>query len=123
MSAIKYMHHVPGRLRVKGPKFGCQGEASRNCAQCLEALPGVKAVQLNARASSLTIEYDHRVQSQAALLEVLEAQGCYQAASSKKPEPKAAASSASSDIAGLFGKALMGALAQNTATRLIGALL
>lgn len=123
MSAIKYMHHVPGRLRVKGPQFRCQGEAALQCVEALEALPGVKAVQLNARASSLTIEYDHKVQSQATLLEVMETQGCYQTASCKKVETKAVASSASSDIAGLFGKALMGALAQNTATRLIGALL
>jgi hypothetical protein len=123
MSAIKYMHHVPGRLRVKGPQFRCQGEAARNCVQAIEALPGVNKVLLNAKASSLTIEYDHLVQSQAALLQVLEVQGCYHAINYKKTATKTSSSAASSDIAGLFGKALMGALAQNTATRLIGALL
>lgn len=122
MSAIKYMHHVPGRLRVKGPQFRCQGEAARACVEALEAMPGVRKVLLNDKASSLTVEYDPGLQRQAALLEVLNAQGCYQATSCKKADT-GKASGLGSDVAGLFGKALMGALAQNTATRLIGALL
>jgi hypothetical protein len=84
-------------------------------------MPGVKKVLINDKASSLTVEYDPSMQRQAALLEVLETQGCYQALSCKKTDAKV--SGVSADMAGLFGKALMGALAQNTATRLIGALL
>lgn len=122
MSAIKYMHHVPGRLRVKGPQFRCQGEAARQCVESLQALPGVRKVILNDKASSLTIEYNPAEQKQSSLLEVLETQGCYQTANCKKAQAKAS-TSAGFDIPGLFGKALMGALAQNTATRLVGALL
>lgn len=115
MTAIKYMHHTPGRLRLKGEHFHCHGERARQAVAALRAMKGVEGVQLNAHAGSLTIHYDHDETNQATLLAALEQAGCLHAASVPKVSGEG--------VTGVFGKALVGALAQRTATKLIGALL
>jgi hypothetical protein len=76
MTAIKYMHHRPGRLRVKGWHFNCQGARARKAVAELEALPGVERVQLNAHAESLAVQYDPEMCGKEELLAVLDAAGC-----------------------------------------------
>ena len=76
MTAIKYIHHTPGRLRVKGRHFNCHGARARKAVAELQALPGVERVQLNAHAGSLTVQYDPEMCSQGELLAVLDAAGC-----------------------------------------------
>lgn len=120
MTAIKYLHHTPGRLRVKGSHFQRHGARARKAVAALQALPGIELVQLNARAGSLTVHYDPQVHGQAELLAVLETAGCLEAVGLR---PTAASRPAGEGVAGAFGKALVGALAQRTATRLLGALL
>jgi hypothetical protein len=80
MTAIKYLHHTPGRLRIKGRHFNCHGERARKAVFALQAMPGVDLVKLNAHAGSLTVHYDPAVHSQADLIAALEATGCLQAA-------------------------------------------
>jgi hypothetical protein len=126
MTAIKYLHHTPGRLRIKGRHFNCHGERARKAVFALQAMPGVDLVKLNAHAGSLTVHYDPAVHSQADLIAALEATGCLQAAEvhAHVASNLAGKSAASREgVAGTFGKALVGVLAQRTATRLIGALL
>jgi hypothetical protein len=43
MTAIKYMHHVPGRLRVKGHHFLFRCERAREAVAALQALVGALA--------------------------------------------------------------------------------
>ena len=122
MTAVKYLHHTPGRLRIKGSHFHCHGERARRAVAALQAMKGVEGVRLNAHAGSLTVHYDPAVHTQADLLATLEAAGCLQVA--QIPVQAAAKPAAAREgMAGAFGKALVGVLAQRTATRLIGALL
>jgi Heavy metal associated domain 2 len=121
MTAIKYMHHTPGRLRLRGRHFHCHGERARKAITMLQAMRGVGLVKLNAHAGSLTVHYDPTVHSQTELLAVLDAAGCLHVSVHRTAVPRAEA--AHENVAGLFGKALVGALAQRTATRLIGTLL
>ncbi len=83
MTAVKYLHHTPGRL---------------------------------------TVHYDPAVHTQADLLAVLENAGCLHAAQTVQTTTAKPAATREG-VAGAFGKALVGVLAQRTATRLIGALL
>lgn len=120
MTAIKYMHHTPGRLRIKGAHFKCQGERARKAVAALQTMKGVELVQLNGHAGSLTVHYDPDLHTQAELLNALEQAGCLHAeAGIHHPRP----TGQKEGVTDLFGKALMGALAQRTATKLIGALL
>lgn len=120
MTGIKYMHHVPGRLRVRGCQFSRGGKACRCAMTALQALPGVELVKLNRHAGSLTVHYDPSHQNQAELLAVLNRAGCLDV----MPTSASAGKTAGSDgLAGTFGKALVGVLAQRTASKLIGALL
>jgi hypothetical protein len=134
MTAIKYLHHTPGRLRIKGRHFNCHGERARKAVFALQAMPGVELVKLNAHAGSLTVHYDPAVHSQAELIAALETTGCLQAAevhahvasnmgSNMGSNMANKSAAAREGVAGAFGKALVGVLAQRTATRLIGALL
>ena len=126
MTAIKYLHHTPGRLRIKGRHFNCHGERARKAVAALQAMPGVDLVKLNAHAGSLTVHYDPAVHSQADVIAALEATGCLHAADAHAHvvnNPAAKPAAPREGVAGAFGKALVGVLAQRTATRLIGALL
>lgn len=124
MTAIKCMHHTPGRLRIKGSHFKCQGERARKAVAALQAMKGVELVQLNGHAGSLTVRYDPEQHTQADLLATLEKVGCLHSDSGSHAGARAQGTAASREgMAGVFGKALVGALAQRTATKLIGALL
>lgn len=123
MTAIKYIHHTPGRLRVKGSHFNCHGARARKAVADLQALPGVERVKLNAPAGSLTVQYDAQQCSQDDLLTVLDAAGCLKGTADVDAVPGSGHPVLREGVAGTFGKALVGALAQRTASRLIAALL
>lgn len=123
MTAIRYMHHTPGRLRLKGHHFRCHGEAARKALAQLRAAPGVEEVTLNPRAGSLTVRYDTARTSQAGLLAVLDETGCLHAPAALRVAHGRPEGTPRTEMVALFGKALMGALAQRTAMRLVGGLL
>jgi copper chaperone CopZ len=124
MTAIQYLHHVPGRLRVKGRRLSCEGAHARQAMAMLRAMEGVQSVDLNTRAGSLTVNYDPALRTQTELLGAMEQAGCLKVASATVRAGSAPRSPARSEgVLDAFGKALVGALAQRTATRLIGALL
>ena len=104
-----YIHHVPGRLRVRTQAFRCRPGHVEEAARSLCALDGIENVAINAQAGSITVRYDPERRTQGELLAVLEEIGCIgirQTAATRKTE-----------MAGLFGKALIGALAQTVAQR------
>lgn len=123
MTAVKYLHHTPGRLRIKCQHFQCHSDLSRKAVAALEALPGVEEVRLNPRAGSLTVHYDPALRSQTELLASLEHLGCLHLAADVQTCAQARPGIPRESVSSLFGKALVGALAQRTATKLIGALL
>jgi len=113
---IQYIHHVPGRLRLSAKVFRCNAVKTQNIAAMLEAITGVTSVTTNPRAGSITIHYDPDQCTRLDLLNALERFGC----SGNLPQPEKVNND---HVGALFGKALVGALAQRTASSLIGALL
>lgn len=119
-----YIHHVPGRLRVRTRAFRCSPGRAAEALARLRALDGIHQATHNADAGSLTVLYDPRQRTHGELLAVLEDLGCI---GGGRAHSGAAADTRDGQLAGLFGKALLGALAQNVANRsvatLVGALL
>jgi len=54
---MSYLHHVPGRVRIKSVCFRRPTCKIEELLEALQAREGVKAVSHNPRAASLTITY------------------------------------------------------------------
>jgi len=87
-----YMHHVPGRLRIRSKVFRCD-TVSRNMAlRKLRAMDGVTSVRLNQKAASVTVTYDTDVTEPTAITSLLDQCECIKApskiatASASKPK-------------------------------------
>jgi hypothetical protein len=106
-----YIHHVPGRLRVRTQALRCRPGHIEEAASRLSALAGVESAQVNRHAGSITVRYDPEIRTHEELLDVLRDLGCVDTRAS------ASAARGQGEIAGLFGKALIGALAQTLAQR------
>lgn len=114
----QYIHHIPGRIRVRSKAFRCQGERARNAQAQLMGMDGVRDVQINPRASSIVVQYDPERLSRVELFATLEELGCM--------APVRRDSDHSSRLGETFGKALVGAAVQKaveqSARTLVGAL-
>lgn len=114
-----YIHHVPGRLRVRTQSLRCQPGRVAAAARRLADLEGIGEVAINPRAGSITVHYDPARRTQGELLGLIEELGCIGVRRATAPH--------GSQVANLFGKALLGALAQTLAQRsvqtLVGVLL
>jgi hypothetical protein len=71
----QYLHHVPGRLRIRSPLLKRNETAAADAAKGLVARPGVTSVKTNALTGSVTIVYDARWCDVAALLDHLRLTG------------------------------------------------
>lgn len=115
----QYIHHVPGRLRVRSRAFRCGSEKAQAAAAHLRAMSGVRHVQVASRAGSITVHYDPNLLRHAELLATLEGLGCLHAASRTDESARM--------MGEMFGKALVGAVVQKAVERsartLVGALL
>ncbi|GAB6039603.1 HMA2 domain-containing protein [Endothiovibrio diazotrophicus] len=114
-----YIHHVPGRLRIKSNQLRCPGDHALEALRRLNDLEGVREVTFNRRATSITVHYDPAKLGQPRLLEILQQAGCVGPGRYRGTE--------SAPGGGVFTRALVGALAQTVAQRsvqtLVGALL
>jgi copper chaperone CopZ len=100
----QYIHHIPGRIRVRSKAFRCHGERARTAQAQLMAMDGVRDVQINPRASSIVVQYDPERLSRAELFVTLEELGCMAAV--RRDTERA------SRLGETFGKALVGAAVQ-----------
>lgn len=100
----QYIHHVPGRIRVRSKAFRCHGERARTAQAQLMAMDGIREVQINQRASSIVVQYDPERLSRAQLFSALEELGCMAAVRRE--------SAHSHKLGETFGKALVGAMVQ-----------
>ena len=87
-----YLHHVPGRLRIRSKVFRCD-TVSRNMAlRKLRAMEGVTSVRLNQKAASVTVCYDTDLTGPEVITGFLEQCECMPSssrvatASAKKPQ-------------------------------------
>ena len=62
-----YVHHVPGRLRLKADVLSRDSRRLARLCAVLGDLPGLRSVMANAVTGSVTIEYDSAVLSPTAL--------------------------------------------------------
>ena len=53
-----YLHHVPGRLRIRSRAFRADPVLRGAMLRKLRALEGVRSVRLNEKAASVTVSYD-----------------------------------------------------------------
>ena len=79
-----YLHHVPGRLRIRARIFLNESRERSQTLRHLHAIPGVRSLRLNEKAASVTLFYDTAVISGQALLQTLQ-QDCPQATISTVP--------------------------------------
>lgn len=123
----EYVHHVPGRLRVKCPVV--KGNAARACSvrQFIEAKAGILACEVNPLTGSILIRYDEGVHSAFGLLELLRQSGCISAMLPVKPSAHHPATRTVSEVGKAVGKAVVGAvfdrMVERSAAALVGALL
>lgn len=71
-----YLHHVPGRLRVRSPVLKRNEGKADDVRRLLEAAEGVISVKVNAITGSITIHYDPATVTKAGILAILRGQDC-----------------------------------------------
>lgn len=70
-----YLHHVPGRLRLKARSLkSSEDKAAEIRALCMQ-LPGIKAIELNTLTGSLLVRYDKASVNSTQILGLLFANG------------------------------------------------
>lgn len=109
-----YIHHVPGRLRVRSRTFRCKPHQLRAMADRLLMREGVEAVDFREKAGSITVRYDPTVLDQRDLLAAFEHSGCFEIPSPSVKEHRPASE--------LAQKALFGTLVQLTVERSVRSL-
>lgn len=111
-----YIHHVPGRLRVRSKSFRCSPGQVELLGRLLTATDGVLDVKVNNRNGSITVQYDPDSEAQAAVMRTLAEAGCLPAASHPPSQgPHASMTST-------FSKAVITAIAQQTVVRSLSSL-
>lgn len=104
-----YIHHVPGRLRIRASSFRCDPIRARQAEEALRLTAGVREVRVNPRASSITVHYDPATLTQVQVLARLEDIGCLGGV--------IRADAGSGRVHDIIGKALVGALFQKAVER------
>lgn len=79
-----YIHHIPGRLRIRSKNFRCNSSSLNTVRFELSKLKGIASVRLNLKAGSMTVCYDTKIFSSD---EILELMNSYQCVSVKHAKP------------------------------------
>lgn len=72
---VTYVHHVPGRLRLRLGRLKANEPAAQAACEALRPLPGVTHVESNPATGSVTIRYDSRESALDAVWKVLHREG------------------------------------------------
>jgi hypothetical protein len=67
----EYLHHVPGRMRIRTRVFRSESQERSQALRRLRAIPGVRSLRLNEKAASVTLYYDTAAISAPELLQTL----------------------------------------------------
>lgn len=67
----EYLHHVPGRMRVRARLFRSESLERTQALRRLRAVSGIRDLRLNEKAGSVTVYYDTSEISGERLLEAL----------------------------------------------------
>ena len=121
-----YIHHVPGRLRVKTPVVKRNEARAAAVRELLSAQQGLLRCDVNVITGSIVVSYDTDVTSAEAIMEALGAGGYLLNTAPVKgmvSNSSQAVSGVVSEIGGNVSKAVVGFLVERSAAALIGALL
>lgn len=120
-----YIHHVPGRLRIRSPLLKRDNERAKEAEEFLQSIEGVSSVRANTVTGSITLTYERDIVNSEVILDVAAQRGYY------RPEAVRPADGQLHDMAmrtsGTLGKLLFGFVVkeavERSAVALIGALL
>lgn len=122
----QYVHHVPGRLRVKCPTLKGNANRAEAVAQLIRAEDGIKSCEVNPVTGSVLACYDEAAISAYRVLDLLKRSGCI----GPGIEPYSRDHSMEIAVSGVgktVGKAIMSALVERVVERsavaLVGAIL
>lgn len=82
-----YVHHVPGRLRVRTSRIRNDERAARAAEELMASVPGVQRATTNTVTGSLTLHYDGAKTCVDELLPVLKAHQYIDARFATIPQP------------------------------------
>jgi copper chaperone CopZ len=120
-----YIHHVPGRLRIRTPLLKRDNERARAAEEFLQSIEGVTSVRANTVTGSITLTYECGIVGSEAILDAAARRGYY------RPEAARHADGQLHDMAArtgdTLGKMVFGFVVkeavERSAVALIGALL
>jgi hypothetical protein len=126
----EYIHHVPGRLRIKSSRLKHNSEAAAAVRELMRPIRGIVDIQVNGVTGSVLIGYEQEAISADALVELLKQHGyCGHAAGLLVTRGGAAdtLTQALARAGQTLGKVAVGVmiekLAERSAVALIGALI
>jgi len=120
----QYVHHIPGRLRVKSPRLkGNAGEGAAIKAS-LMALEGVEAAETNTVTGSVTVSYDPERCDADKITAYLQATGhLRQAVAPMIAEPPSGAAMSIDPLAHMIMTAVLKKLIERSATAMVAAII
>lgn len=107
-----YLHHVPGRLRVRSRALRCASAERNTTLRELRRLQGVRSLRWNPKAGSVTVFYDTGATDAQRILDFLEA-SCLRVKAVEPVRVPAAAASArrgGAPLVGEIGRLALGVL-------------
>ncbi len=120
-----YIHHVPGRLRVRTPLLKRDAQRAQDAEQYVKAIYGVTNAEANTVTGSLVVNYQRDVVTAEAILNALALRGYYHAESVRHADNQIQDMAARAGDA--VGKMVFGLVVEKAVERsammLIGALL
>jgi Heavy metal associated domain 2 len=83
-----YLHHVPGRLRLKAHSFKNSDDKGDEIRALCTQLPGIQGIELNTLTGSLLVRYDEASVNSARILGFLFANGVITSIPEARPTSK-----------------------------------
>ena len=111
-----FVHHVPGRLRVRLPAMPSAARAEGILA-ALGALDGTRSIEVNAKARSVIVHYDPQDITPETILDRLKAEGDLPLA-----RPNASSNGFATAMGTAIGNALFGAVLRTGVERSVASL-
>lgn len=121
-----YVHHVPGRLRVRAVAVKGSEEKASAVRALLQSTSGVRSVAANPVTGSVTIHYDQHATSHSALVNLLSERGYFVGRGPNNSDtfrPAVQSSSQEPQIASKLAKVVAGLLIEEAVKALVVSLL
>lgn len=120
-----YIHHVPGRLRIKSPHMKGNHSNAQTALALAQAVDGVTSAEVNALTGSIVIRFDVATVKPISIIGALERGGVIVQSAARPMSDEAAG--VVNQFGQVLGKALVGALIERvierSAIRFIAALI